>query len=213
MSGAGGRLLDISPRVSARIGVWPGDVPFRRIEALRLADGANIDLSSVTTTLHVGAHVDAPSHYVAAGASIDRRPLDLYFGPCQVISVALPRGARIRPADFDAPVKAPRILFHTGSYPDPEVFTTDFNSLSPELVAYLATREVRLIGLDTPSVDPFDDRALEAHHALDRHDMANLEGIVLDQVPDGLYTLIALPLAIEGADASPVRAALVRIDD
>jgi len=203
------RLLDISPLVSPAIGVWPGDVPFRRDVSLELGKGANFALSSVTTTLHVGAHADAPSHYVEDGAPIDARPLELYYGPCQVLRASVPRGARIRPRDLAGEVAAPRVLLATGTFPDPRVFSTDFASLSPELVEHLHARGVVLVGIDTPSVDPFDDKELLAHHALARHDMANLEGLVLDHVAPGLYTLVALPLRIEGADASPLRAALV----
>ncbi len=69
-----------------------------------------------------------------------------------------------------------------------------------------------LIGLDTPSVDPMTSKALESHHALARRDLAVLEGVVLAHVAPGTYTLIALPLRLEGADASPVRAVLVSTD-
>jgi arylformamidase len=107
------------------------------------------------------------------------------------------------------PIQAPRVLFKTGSFPDPEHFNTDFCSLSPELVDHLAQAGVVLVGLDTPSVDPVDSKALQAHNAIYRADMAILEGVVLDAIAPGVYTLIALPLKIEGGDASPVRAVLV----
>ncbi|MEY3213103.1 MAG: hypothetical protein RIT28_3584, partial [Pseudomonadota bacterium] len=107
------------------------------------------------------------------------------------------------------PPRAPRVLFYTGSMPDPDVFNLDFNSLSPELVEQLVGFGVTLVGIDTPSVDPPDSKALEAHQAIYRHDLAVLEGVVLEGVPPGLYTLIALPLPIVGGDASPVRAVLV----
>jgi len=203
------RLIDISPPVSPSIGVWPGDVAFRRDVSLELEKGANFALSSVTTTLHLGAHADAPSHYAKGGAPIDARPLELYYGPCQVIAVAAARGARILPRHLRVPVEAPRVLLATGTFPDPDAFTTDFASLSPELVEELHEKGVVLVGIDTPSVDPFDDKELLAHHALHRRDMANLEGLVLAHVEPGLYTLVALPLRLAGADASPVRAALV----
>ena len=92
-------------------------------------------------------------------------------------------------------------LFHTKSFPDPNHFNTDFNALSPELIDYCAERGVRLIGLDTPSVDPYSSKALESHNAIFRHDMAVLEGVnVLTGVEDGVYTLIALPLKIQDSD-------------
>lgn len=203
------RLIDISPLVSPRIAVWPGDVPYARAVSLAIAQGANLDLSAITTTVHVGAHADAPSHYAADGAPSDQRALELYYGPCQVMRVDVPRGARVRPEHLTGPLRAPRLLLRTGTFPDPERWNTDFAALSPELVEHVFAAGGVLIGIDTPSVDLFDDKRLESHQALHRRDMANLEGLVLDHVPEGLYTLIALPLRLEGADASPVRAALV----
>ena len=203
------RLIDISPVVSAQIAVWPGDRKFTYTTSARIADGDNIDLGAIETTLHAGAHADAPSHYVGGGASIDQRDLGLYYGPCEVVEVPVVGGARLRSADLPGPVRARRVLFKTGTFPDPNQFNQDFAALSAELVDALAAAGVRLIGVDTPSVDLFADKVLEAHQALARNDMANLEGLVLEDVAPGLYTLIALPLRIAGADASPVRAALV----
>jgi len=105
-------------------------------------------------------------------------------------------------------VTTPRVLLRTASFPDPRKWNNDFASLSPELVDALHARGVVLIGIDTPSVDPFDSKTLEAHQAFGRHDMAVLEGVVLDEAEDGVYELIALPLRLRGADASPVRAVL-----
>ncbi|TAH36358.1 MAG: hypothetical protein EYC70_11175 [Planctomycetota bacterium] len=203
----GMKILDISPRITPRIGVWPGDVPYSREVALAIGKGDNIGLSAVRSTVHLGAHTDAPIHYVAGGAGIADRPLELYYGPCQVVAVSLARGERIHPSHLRDRIQAPRVLFKTGSFPDPERFNTDFNSLSPELIDHLST--LRLVGIDTPSIDPFEDKVLESHQAVARHDMGILEGIVLTHVPPGHYTLIALPLALDGADASPVRAVLI----
>jgi arylformamidase len=100
------------------------------------------------------------------------------------------------------------VLLRTGTFPDPRNFNEDFASLSAELVDWLHGIGVITVGIDTPSVDPFHDKILEAHHAMARHDMANLEGLVLDDVPEGRYELIALPLRLAGADGSPVRAVL-----
>ena len=200
-------LIDISPVINEELAVFPGDVPFVRGISLDLEEGDYLTLSSVQSTVHIGAHADAPSHYSTGGASIDARPLDLYFGPCQVVRVAADSGARIGPEAIPGGIVAPRLLICTGSFPDPTTFNDDFVSLSPALVDYLAGQGVRLIGIDTPSIDPADSKAMESHGAAARHDMAILEGLVLDHVPAGRYTLIALPLKIEGADGAPVRAA------
>jgi arylformamidase len=201
-------LHDITPLISPRLKVWPGDTPPRRDVLLDVAKGDNITLSSLTGTVHLGAHADAPSHY-GPGPAIHERPLQTYLGPCLVMRLAVPRSTRITPAMLPAPVQAPRLLLATGTYPDPEHFNTDFSALAVELVDHLHERGVVLVGVDTPSVDLFDSKDLPAHKAFFRHDMAILEGLVLTGVPEGLYELIALPLRLEGFDASPVRAVLV----
>lgn len=202
-------LIDISPLVSPRIAVWPGDTAFQHRYLARLADGDNLDLSQIQTTVHVGAHADSPSHYRAGGVGIADRDLNLYFGACEVVEVTVSPGGRVRPQDLPGPVSAPRVLLRTNSFPDPETWNDDFVSLSPEVVAVLADQGVRLVGIDTPSIDPMSSKALESHQAVADRDMAVLEGLVLSHVQPGLYTLVALPLKLEGADASPVRAALI----
>ena len=119
------------------------------------------------------------------------------------------RGERILPEHLDGKVvSAPRVLLRTGTFPDPRKWNNDFASLSPALVDDFYQHGVMLIGIDTPSVDPFESKELEAHQAFARNDMAMLEGLVLDHVEEGEYELIAPPLRIRGADASPVRAVL-----
>ena len=203
------RLIDISPLIDPSIQVWPGDTPYAHTVNLDMRQGSNITLSDIRTTVHVGAHADAPNHYVADGEDISARRLDLYIGPCNVATVRGCRGRRVMPGDLDmSRVTMPRVLLRTASFPDARKWNNDFASLSPELVDVLHARGVVLIGIDTPSVDPFESKALEAHQAFARHDMAILEGVVLDEAEAGQYELIALPLRLRDADASPVRAVL-----
>lgn len=201
---------DISPPVSPRSAVFPGDTPFTRELLLDWPRGDHLALSSFRTTVHVGAHADAPLHYHPQGEPIDRRDPLRYLGPCQVVRVDLPRGARVLPADVaHLAITAPRVLFCTRSFEDPETWRDDFNSLSPELIHQLAGRGVTLVGLDTPSVDPADSKALESHQALYATDLAVLEGLVLSHVPEGHYVLVAPPLRLEGAEGAPLRALLL----
>lgn len=203
------KLIDISPLISPRTAVWPGDVCFTRDVRLDTDSGDPMTLSSINTTVHLGAHADAPNHYRPRSPGIDERALERYYGPCQVLRVELPRGERIRPNHLKEAITSSRILFQTGSFPNTEQWNSDFNGLSAELVHALAAQGVELVGIDTPSVDPQEDKKLESHHAVAEHDMAILEGLVLTQVEPGNYTLCALPLKIEAADASPVRAILI----
>jgi len=202
-------LIDISPVLDAAIAVWPGDVPFARSVSHDIDAGAHLTLSDVRTTLHAGAHADAPSHYAAGGADIASRSLDYYIGQCIVVHVNVNRGDRIRPMHIAGKgITAPRVLFRTGTFPDPRNWNDDFASLSPEVIDVLHGHGVILVGIDTPSVDPFESKALESHQALAEYDMANLEGLVLEGVAEGAYELIAAPLRIRAGDASPVRALL-----
>lgn len=200
---------DISPTISESIAVFPGDTPFHVKTNMDFSQGHHLKLSEIHGTVHLGAHTDAPNHYHPQGQSIDERDLSIYFGECQVVEVSVDRKKRIQPSDIDVEITSPRVLFKTNSFPNPDNWNSDFNSLSVELVELLKSKNVILVGIDTPSVDPEDSKALEAHNAIYKSDMAILEGIVLENVDNGTYTLSAFPLKIKGADASPVRAVLM----
>ena len=201
-------LYDISPLISRRLRVWPGDTPPSREVLCDLKRGDTVTLSTLHATVHLGAHADAPSHYGVDAPAIDQRSLDDYLGPCQVIRIPVARGTAILPDALTAPVITPRVLLAMGTFPDPEAFNEDFAALTPELVEFLHGRGVKLVGVDTPSVDRFTSKDLPVHRTFLKYDMAILEGLVLKDVPEGVYELIALPLRLEGFDASPVRAVL-----
>jgi arylformamidase len=201
-------LYDITPLISASLAVWPGDTPPSREVLLDMTRGDSLTLSTLRATVHLGAHADAPSHYGHPAPSIEARPLELYLGVCQVMQVRAERGRRVSLEDLNGEIGAERLLLVTGTFLDPTRWNEDFAGLEPELVDALHGLGVRLVGIDTPSVDLFDSKDLPAHQRFLAHDMAILEGLVLKDVPEGLYELIALPLKLEGFDASPVRAVL-----
>jgi arylformamidase len=201
-------IIDISPLISEALAVWPGDTPVQRDMLCDISQGSNIDLSTIRATVHLGAHADAPHHYHRDGQTMESLSLSPYIGPCMVVSV--PQVPLILPKHCETALKscAKRILFKTRSYPNPNVFNENFTAFHADAVAAMGEAGVILIGIDTPSVDPFHSKDLPAHQMLFRHRIANLEGLVLDHVTDGLYELIALPLKLKGFDASPVRAIL-----
>jgi arylformamidase len=201
-------LYDITPAVTAALAVWPGDTPPSREVLADMKRGDSLTLSTLRATVHLGAHADAPSHYGRDAPSIESRPLDDYLGPCRVIRVPTARGMRIPPSALPSSLDVRRLLIATGTYPDPYSFNDDFAALEPATVDLLHDCGVRLVGIDTPSVDLFSAKELIAHARFLAHDMAILEGIVLAHVPEGDYELIALPLRLDGFDASPVRAVL-----
>lgn len=211
------KIYDLSPTLNSLTGVFPGDVAFKRDVSMSFEAGHHLGLSSVSTTLHIGSHADASNHYSAQGEGIDRRDVSHYVGPALVVRAKVPRGERVELrhlSDFgrmmiDSGGQLPeKFLLWTGSFPNPNDWNSDFASYSPELIAMLATRGVRTIGIDTPSIDPETSKALESHHTIERLSLAVLEGLCLDGVPEGEFTLMAQPLKIGGADAGPVRALL-----
>ncbi len=203
------KYIDISPVVGPETAVWPGDRKFSRDVSLDTLKGNHLTLSSITTTVHIGAHTDAPNHYEASDRGIESVDVSKYAGPCQVVEVKKAPSSRIVPVDLRGfEVRAPRVLFKTGSFPNPNHFNTDFVTLSGELIEWLAGQGVCLVGIDTPSIDLFDSKDLPSHLATLKTGVAVLEGIVLADVKEGLYELSAVPLKIQGADASPVRALL-----
>jgi arylformamidase len=205
-------LYDLSPTIRPETPVWPGDTAFQSRLTWSIADGASVNLSAVTTTPHLGSHADAPFHTEARGEGMAGMPLQPYLGLCRVVRV--PPQPLIEPRHVEGIDLANpgRILFRSESVRDRRVFPERFTALSPELAALLGERGAVLVGMDTPSVDPFDSKTLDAHHALFRGGVAILEGLLLDGVPEGIYELIALPLKLAGLDASPVRAVLRTVD-
>ena len=199
---------DISPTVSPASPIFPGDEPYSLRWTAQLSPDCPVNLSALTMSPHVGAHADAPLHYAAGAASAAEVDLDAYLGPCRVIH-AIDCGPLIRIADLvHAATGLPsRVLVRCCAKAN-EIWNPDFTAFAPDTVAWLAARGVRLIGLDTPSVDPATSKTLDSHQQLARLNLRVLENLVLDAVPEGDYELIALPLKLAGACASPVRAVL-----
>lgn len=210
-------LWDISQPLRVGLPVWPGDTPFAEERTWELEPGGcPVNVSRLTLSTHSGTHADAPLHYDARGAAIGAVDLHPYLGPCLVVTVP-PGAARIGVADVLPGLAGlgwhpgdalPRLLLHSYACFPHTAWGSAFAALDPALIGWLAERGGVLIGTDAPSIDPQDSKDLPAHNAVRRHGLAILEGLVFDGVPDGAYELIALPLPLSHADASPVRAVL-----
>ena len=207
-------IYDISPIINSNLAVFPGDTPFELKTLIDFDNGNNFKLCSFQGTTHLGSHTDAPSHYAQNESGISDVPLDAYFGHCQVIDLSEKKRERIEPEDIKhIALKSERILFKTKSY-KADCWTNDFTALSASLIAQLCkNRKIKLIGIDTPSVDRASDKILNAHTEIAKNNVAILEGIVLENIVEGEYYLSALPLKIEQGDSSPVRAILFKIKE
>ena len=203
------KIWDISAPIKPGMPMWPGDTAYDEARTWHRVDGCPVNVSRLTLSTHTATHADAPLHYNNDGTSIGRVPLEPYLGRCRVLAV-LDAGPIIEPRHFASQLVhvPPRVLFRTYRRAPVDHWDDGFSTISPESVAVLAARGVKLVGVDTPSLDPMDSKSLDSHALIDQHRMAILEGLVLDDVEPGDYELIALPLKLVNLDASPVRAIL-----
>ncbi len=202
------QIWDISPPVSGRSPVFPGDTAYSQQWVARIGPGGPVNVSAVTLSPHVGAHADAPLHYADGATTIGDVALAPYLGPCRVIhAMACGPLVTVRHLEHAAHALPPRVLVRTCERA-PIGWIDDFSAFAPETVEWLALQGVRLIGIDTASIDPASSKTLPSHQRLRRLDLRVLENLLLDDVPEGDYELIALPLRWVDADASPVRAIL-----
>jgi arylformamidase len=208
-------LIDLSPPIGPDTPVWPGDVAYGQQTHWPMTDGSPVEVSHFTTTAHIGAHADAPAHFVRDGATIGEMPLDAYVGPCQVIDCRSggPRRtvelAEVQAALGEAGLQAPRLLIKTYAA-RPTEWDDHFPGLAPAVPAWLGDQGGVLVGVDTASLDPMDSKDLTAHRTAYANGLVILENLDLAEVDGGVYELIALPLRLMIMDASPVRAVLRR---
>lgn len=212
------QIIDISQPVGSRTACFPGDTPFSREIAVSYAQSQVLNLTAIKMSPHVGTHADAPVHVygdleegVGMAAAL---PLEYFLGAAAVIDLS-PHDQAIRAEpvmrklrQFARPPR--RLLIKTARQIRYEVFEERYAYLSLELVEELADKGVMLVGIDTPSVDEISSKTLAAHHALLRARMHWLENLDLTGVEEGEYCLVALPLKLTEAEASPVRAVLLK---
>ena len=202
-------LWDISPAVHAASPVFPGDAAFTSVWAARIGPGCPVNVSTITLSPHTGAHADAPLHYDDEGAAVGLLDLEPYLGRCRVIhaigAAPLVLWSHIEHAALGLP---PRVLVRTYQRAPHDAWDESLAAYAPETIERLADLGVQLIGIDTASIDPAASKTLDSHQVIRRRGLRVLENLVLDKVPEGDYELIALPLKLVTADASPVRAVL-----
>jgi arylformamidase len=203
------KIWDISPPIDASSPVFPGDTPFQLAWTAQISPQCPVNVSAITLSPHVGSHADAPLHYDPAGAAIGALDLQTFIGPCRVIH-AIGKGPLVRLADLAHLLEnlPERILVRTYANFPVQEFDNNLIALAPETLLALAELGVKLIGIDSASIDPADSKSLDSHQLIRQRHMRVLENLQLDQIDEGDYELIALPLKLMSADASPVRAIL-----
>jgi arylformamidase len=177
---------------------------------MTLAGGGSVNLSAITTSPHVGTHADAPLHVHDGWLASHQLPLAAFAGRAIVCSVdssidtVEPEDLRTLPSRG----AVERLLLRTQCSVAGGTFPERWPVLSVNTVQVLLTRGLRLLGVDTPSVDGRHSKTLDVHKALFGGGAFNLENLDLRAIEDGEYQLVAYPILLEGVDAAPVRAVL-----
>ncbi len=200
-------ILAISQPLREGIPVWPGDTEFAFDLTWKKEQTGSVNVGRIVMSTHTGTHADAPFHFRDDGVRVAALDLEAFLGPARVIE-AREESIGVEELERYGLEGVERLLLKTGSWPDREIFPASITHLRPDTAPFLSEKGVRLVGVDVPSVDPLDSKDLPAHEALRAHGIQILEGLVLDRIEPGDYELIALPLALQEADASPVRAVL-----
>ncbi len=209
------KIWDISPFIDENSDVFPGDSKYSQINHFQLNSACPVNVSQISLSPHTGAHADAPLHYANDQAAIGLLALSPYLGPCRVIE-CLDSGNLIQPHHIQHALQnlPPRVILKTSikssqSWDSFSAIHADTLKLFKETIQ---TQQIYsnflLIGIDTPSIDPNNSFDLPSHQFLLHNNCRVLENLVLDEVSFGDYELIALPLKLRHADASPVRAIL-----
>jgi arylformamidase len=208
------KVHDISLTLRQRMPVYPGEPPPLLEPTSQMERGEPYNLSRLTVSTHTGTHIDAPRHFLPDGTSVDQIPVDALVGPALVVQMAVEQ--EITAADLEASAIPPgteRLLFKTRNSRllDDDDFRRDFVYVTLDAARWLVERGVRLVAIDYLSVERMDAQPNIVHQTLLRAGVVIVEGADLRQVAPGPYLLACLPLKIEGADGSPVRAVLVEM--
>ena len=202
-------IHDISVLVRPGTPEWPGDTPFSCGWTCRLSDGASVNLSSITSSPHVGTHADAPLHVHDGWPASDALPLTAFLGEALLLDVSGEADGPLDIAHDDGRLAGvTRLLLRTGRSIAGGTFPAAWPVMPAATAAALARTGLLLLGVDAPSVDERESSSLDVHHALFGNGAYVLENLDLRGVPEGRYELVALPQRLEGLDAAPVRAVL-----
>lgn len=206
------RRIDISMPLYPGMPAFPGDPPFETARLRALDRGDPYNISTVVLGSHAGTHVDPPAHFVRDGVTADRLDLDALNGPCWVVEVDS-RVTAIGVREVDSlPAGAERVLFRTSNssrWARSLSFFADYVALSPPAAEALAARKVALVGVDSLSIENDPSGRYPVHHLLLGRGIVLLEGLLLEGVAEGEYTLECLPLRLRDGDGGPARAALI----
>ena len=205
------KIYDITASISENLPVYAGERHSVN-DVMRLLDGDMCNFSAITFSSHTGTHADVPYHFIQEGKNLDDISLEHFYGKAKLFRIKTTGNIQVSDISHLKINEGEIVLFDTGQsdYMENPVFKEDYIAFSPEAAEYLASKNVKTVGIDYLSIDPYNAEGFPAHKILLGKGICILEGLVLKGVPEGEYTLSALPLKFKGGNGSPVRAVLVR---
>lgn len=173
------------------------------------------NISHLSMSSHQGTHLDAMYHFIDDGKTLDQMPLDWFYGPTRLLRIPKQAKEEITVADLEPfaehLTEGAKIIYETGWSKNfgADNFFTEFPSLTQDAAKYLASKKIRMLGMDTPT--PSYDW-YEVHHILLAEEIVIVETLTnLEQLPDS-FVFMGFPLNIKGRDGSPIRA-VAQVDE
>jgi arylformamidase len=208
-------IYDISLSISPNLPTWPGDPGLKLEQYASMDKGEHYNATQISSSVHLGTHVDAPRHFLNDGSAVEQLRLEVLTGPCYVTQ--LPDGIEAITAEVldrtEITSVMKRVLFGTSNShywaKGESKFQTDFVAITEDGAEWLVERGVQLVGVDYLSVAPYND-SIPTHAALLKAGVVIVEGLNLSNIMRGFYDLYCLPLKITGSDGAPARAILIQ---
>jgi arylformamidase len=198
------QIIDITRPLSGDSVVYPGDTP----PCFTQEDRGLYLISELRMNSHSGTHIDAPVHYLKSGPTVDAVPLSHLVGPCRVLDVS-GAGPEINASYLRGRAEgANRILLRT-AFSGCASFREDYPSLTIDAAQYLTKTGALCVGIDSFSIEAFVCDG-SVHRELLSNGCIIIELLDLSRVPEGDYTLFALPLRLTGLDGAPARVILLK---
>lgn len=202
--------IDITQSLTNRIANWPGDEPFQFKFSEKKADNGIVNIGTISTTTHIGTHMDAPYHFDEEGITIDQIDVNRLIGKATLVE-CIGEETITREMLEAKTIKGTIIMIKTQEQANPERFPEEVPALTEDAINYLASIDIKVFGIDVPSVDNITSSTLDNHHTFQKYDIINIENLLLEDVSEGYYDFIGLPLKVVGADGCPIRAVISRI--
>ena len=209
-------IYDISLSLSPNLPTWPGDPGLKLEQYASIDRGTHYNATQISSSVHVGTHVDAPRHFLNEGSTVEQLPLDVLTGPCYVTQ--LPDGIDAITAEvldrIEITSEMKRVLFGTSNSHywarGESKFQTDFVAITEDGAEWLVKRGIQLVGIDYLSIAPYEE-SIPTHTVLLKAGVVVVEGLNLSNIMRGFYDLYCLPLKIAGSDGAPARAILIQL--